>query len=81
MLCQLPLGETSAEGWFCFACVVVAIIAGVIKAANQSAEDQKKWFGKMQCASCGYFWISRRIYAPASCPRCRSKDIVQVLGR
>jgi len=59
---------------------IVVLIALIAAALGFGKPDPNKWYGKMTCSRCNYFWESRRNTAPARCPRCGSGQINQQLG-
>lgn len=49
--------------------------------AREKKKDAEKWFGHMECLSCGYVWTSRRNTPPRQCANCRGRHIQIIKGR
>ena len=60
--------------------VVIIVGALIARAFGFGKPDPTKWYGKMTCSKCGYFWESRKATPPARCPRCSSNRIETLLG-
>jgi len=60
--------------------LAVLLIILIAWALGLGKHDPNKWYGKMTCSRCGYFWESRRSTPPGRCPRCSSNRVNQQLG-